>query len=144
MQVDWVRAGQYPATGTYESCVYDATGVVNFRNASWLADVPTGSGLTIQTRTALDNPSTWSAWSTAINAASVASATLNNPSGRYFQYRLNFTSSSLIQSAELRQIHVNYFGPTSIDVTPARPTVNPGATQQFTAAVTDGTNPIPG
>ena len=139
MQVDWIRGGQYPATGQFQSCVYDATGVVNFSNMSWVADVPTGSGLTIETRTSLDG-TTWTGWTTPINAASGSSAPLTNLSGRYFQYRLNFSSANLIQSAELRDIQVNYFGPTTLDVTPASPTVNPGATQQFTATARDINN----
>ncbi len=135
MDVDWVRGGQYPAAGVYTSCVFDAGGVVNFSNANWSALVPSGSGLTIQTQTSLDN-TTWSGWSTPISAATGSTSDLTSPSGRYFQYRLNFTSN-LIQSAELQQIQVNYYGPTRLDVTPTSATISPGASQDFNAVAYD-------
>lgn len=137
MQVDWVRAGQYPTSGTYTSCAYDAGGIVNFTGLNWDATVPSGSGLTIQTQTSL-NGTTWTALTSPINMASGSSANVTTgTSGRYFRYVLNFTSSDRINTAELRQLTVNFFGPNSVTVTPASPTVNPGATQDFNATVTD-------
>jgi len=139
MQVDWIRGGQYPASGAYTSCVYDAGGVVNFSDVAWDASVPSGTGLTIQTRTSLDN-ATWSDWSSPIDARGASSGTSDSLSGRYLQYRLNYTSSSLIQTAELRQITFNYYGPTSLSVSPASVTLDPGATQSFTATARDANN----
>ncbi|HCE17445.1 MAG TPA: hypothetical protein DEQ80_06265 [Anaerolinea thermolimosa] len=139
MQVDWIRGGQYPASGSYTSCVYDAGGVVNFSDVAWDASVPSGSGLTIQRRTSLDNAS-WSNWSSPIDASAGSSDTSDSPSGRYLQYRLNYTSSSLIETAELQQITFNYFGPTGLEVSPASVTLDPGATQTFTATARDANN----
>jgi len=139
MQVDWIRGGQYPASGSYTSCTYDAGGVVNFSGVAWDASVPSGAGLTLQTRTSLDG-TTWSDWSSPIDAGTGSSGTSDSPSGRYLQYRLNYTSSSLIETAELRQISFNYYGPTSLSVSPASVTLNPGASQSFTATARDANN----
>ena len=141
MQVDWVRAGQYPTTGTFISCAYDAGGVVNFSNLSWAASVPSGSTLTIQASTSLDG-TTWSSWSSPINAASGTSSGLNIASGRYFRYQLNFGSTSRTSTAELQSITANYYGPTTLDVTPASVTMNAGTTQQFTATARDANNTV--
>jgi hypothetical protein len=132
LQVDWVRAGQYPASGVYTSCIQDAGGMVNFTTMNVDSSVPSGSGLVVETRTLGDQVGAqWSAWA-ALNGSQIAS-----PSGRYLQYRLNYTSASRMSSAEVRSVGVNYYGPTVMVVTPNNVQLDPGVQQQFTAEARD-------
>jgi hypothetical protein len=132
MRVDWVRAGQYPASGVYTSCIQDAGGMVNFTTMNVDSSVPSGSGLVVETRTLGDQVGAqWSAWA-ALNGSQIAS-----PSGRYLQYRLNYTSASRMSSAEVRSVGVNYYGPTVMVVTPNNVQLDPGVQQQFTAEARD-------
>ena len=130
MMVDWARAGIYPTTGSYVSCVQDALGTVNFSTVAPVTSVPTGSGLTIETRTSNDGIA-WSSYQ------AITGSTINSPSGRYLQYRLSFTSSTQFVSAEVQQLRFNYFGPSAVQISPTNPTVNPGATRQFTVQTVD-------
>ncbi|NJN97861.1 MAG: glycoside hydrolase family 16 protein [Anaerolineales bacterium] len=45
MQVDWVRAGVYPSSGTYTSCIQDAGEVVNWTTLIREVDLPTDTSL---------------------------------------------------------------------------------------------------
>ena len=131
MQVDWVRAGQYAtSSGEYISCAEDAGGIVNWTTLNPTADIPTGVALTYQTRTSLDGTS-WSSWQ------SLSGNTIVSPSGRYFQYRAAFTTTSPLVTPELRAVQVNYYGPNVIQFTPASATLNPGATQAFVGQPVD-------
>jgi hypothetical protein len=101
MWVDWVRAGVYPATGSYVSCVQDVGSTTTFRSVNAVTNIPNGSGLTIETRTST-NGTTWSDY------APVSGGTILSPAGRYLQYRLSFTSNT-ISSAEVQALYF-YFG----------------------------------
>jgi hypothetical protein len=129
MFVDWVRAGVYPASGSYVSCVQDAGGTVNFSSVEAVTSIPAGSGLTIETRTS-NNGLSWSDWAVATGGV------ISNPSGRYLQYRLNFTSNNLA-SAEVSQLRFNYYGPYTLLVSPSSVTLDPGLTQAFTVQAFD-------
>jgi hypothetical protein len=139
MQVDWVRAGQYPATGSYESCVQDAGGMANFSVMNVTSSVPSGAGLVVETRTMADTTgATWSPW-TPISGNQV-----NSPSGRYFQYRLVYSGNQM-NTAEVQSVGVNYYGPSELVVNPNSVTLDPGATQQFTVTAEDANgDPVTG
>jgi hypothetical protein len=90
LQADWVRVANYPPSGTFLSSVFDAGRAATWGTASWVATVPSGTTLTVQTRSG-NTPtpdSTWSAWSAVSNGGTVSS-----PAGQYLQYRLVFTTT---------------------------------------------------
>lgn len=129
-EVDWVRAGTYPATGSYVSCVQDGGGIVNWTNLSAVSDLPAGTLATFQTRTSVDG-SSWSSWT------SVNGGTISSPSGRYFQYQVDLSTSDVTQSPEVQQVSLSYFGPDMVVVTPAPAILDPAAAQQFSAQAYD-------
>jgi hypothetical protein len=128
--VDWVRGGVYPTNGTYTSCASDAGGIVNWTTLSSVLNNPAGTSASFETRTSV-NGTTWSSW------AAVSGGNISNPSGRYFQYRANLSTTDVVVSPEVQQVSVSYFGPNSIVMTPTTVALNPGATQQFTAQAYD-------
>jgi hypothetical protein len=77
------------------------------------------------------NGTTWSSW------AAVSGGNISNPSGRYFQYRANLSTTDVVVSPEVQQVSLSYFGPNSIAITPTTVALNPGATQQFTTQAYD-------
>ncbi|MBK8797560.1 MAG: PKD domain-containing protein [Anaerolineales bacterium] len=143
LQVDWVRAGQYPAQGVYTSCVQDAGQIANWPQMTVTATVPVDTGALAETRTSVDGV-TWSSW-TAVSG-SIASGqnllTPASPSGRYWQARFTLTSSDPLNSPEIGALNIAYFGPTSLALAPPSATLNPGAAQPFVATVRDGNNAI--
>lgn len=129
--VDWVRAGYYTSSGEYVSNVRDAGGVVNWTTLVSATTQPENTALAIETRTSVTG-SAWSAWQP------LTGTQINSPSGRYFQYRVLFTTSTTARSPEVSQVVVNYFGPSTVQV--GNVTLDPGATQQFTAQAYDANN----
>lgn len=131
---DWVRAGQYAPTATWTSCVEDAGGIVNWSTLTAAQSTPDGTAVAIRTRTSLDN-TTWSDWS-----APLTSTLITSPSGRYFQYQVDLSTSTMLRSPELQSVVVNYYGVDTVRVAPAPATVDPGASQQFTVQAYDINN----
>ena len=138
--VDWVRAGVYPSSGQYTSCVLDAGQIVNWSQATVTATILAQTGASLETRTSVDG-ATWSSWAPAGTIGNgVSVLTPSSPSGRYLQYRLTLTSSDPIHSPEVAALSFSYFGPSSLVVAPAAATLNPGASQQFAATAYDSNN----
>jgi hypothetical protein len=90
LQVDWIRYGGYLTSGTLTSSVYDAGQLAHWASATWTATLPTGTTLTVQTRSGntATPDATWSPYQTVINGGAVAS-----PAGRYIQYVVTFTTT---------------------------------------------------
>ena len=101
MQVDWVRAGAYPSTGTYTSCVLDAGGNALWQSFNQGVDLPNGTALALQTRTSSDGAA-WSDWSPAVDGQ------ISSPAGRFLQYQLTLSTTNPLVSPELRDITFNY------------------------------------
>ncbi len=74
--------------GTFVSGVLDAQAMVNWHEAFWHAQVPSGSKLVVSVRTGstLEPDKTWSDWSTVASKGQVRG------SSRYIQYKLEMTS----------------------------------------------------
>jgi hypothetical protein len=89
LRLDWIRTAGYAARGTLASRVLDAPAMVTWDRATWRADVPAGTTLTVQVRigsTARPDAS-WSGWQTLSGPGARVPG-----SSRYLQYRLTLTS----------------------------------------------------
>jgi hypothetical protein len=78
-------------SGIFTAVVFDATRQATWGLVNWTASVPSGTTLTVETRsgnTATPDGS-WSAWVAASNGQTVSS-----PAARYLQYRVKLTSTS--------------------------------------------------
>ncbi|MDW8326717.1 MAG: PKD domain-containing protein, partial [Anaerolineales bacterium] len=139
IQVDWVRAGQYPLGGGYLSCVQDAGGVVNWSEFTVSSTVPVSTSLSYRTRTSVDG-TVWSDWSEPLTGTLITS-----PSGRYLQYQVEFSNTTPLRSPELQQVVLRYLGPASMSISPNSVVLDPGASQQFTAQAFDSNSrPVTG
>lgn len=118
MNVDWARVGQYATGGSYTSCIYDAGQTAPWGVLTLDADAPAGAGIVAQTRTSPDGVN-WSAW-TPVSGNVIAS-----PAARYFQYRLDLSTSNVLQSPEVRQVNVQFAGPTPTPTNTPLPTDTP-------------------
>jgi hypothetical protein len=135
--VDWVRAGAYAAQGSYTSCVLDAGDTVNWSRLAIDTEIPEGASVSIESRTSPDGLS-WSTWdvnSVALDGESML--TLDNPGGRYFQYRVILHSTSALDTPEVRSIAVNHFAAQHLRVNPAKAFLAPQQQVQFRAEVLD-------
>ena len=83
------RLGAPGVKGTYESPVFDASGVARWGRVRWQGD-----GVTLQTRSgnSLRPDSSWSDWSPAISDAS--GSPVASPNARYLQYRAELTGAA--------------------------------------------------
>ena len=88
--VDWMRMTPYASSGTYTSKVFDATTSRPWGTATWTAEAPAGTTLTVQVRTGNTSTpgSTWSAWRTISTSGASIAAT-----SRYIQYRVVLAAS---------------------------------------------------
>ena len=135
--VDWVRAGAYAAQGSYTSSVLDAGEVVNWSRIALSAEIPEDAEIVVETRTSYDG-AVWSDWSAGSVAGSGASTlSMDNPGGRYAQYRVDLRSASALFSPELLSLELFTFGAKSLRANPDKAFVNPGQQMQFSADVLD-------
>lgn len=118
MNVDWARVGQYPTSGSYTSCIFDAGQSAPWGTLAADAVTPAGTGVIVYTRTSNDAAS-WSEW------APVSGNVIASPAARYLQYRLDFASSNVMQSPEVRQVSVQFSGPTPTPTNTPLPTNTP-------------------
>ncbi|NJN98415.1 MAG: hypothetical protein HC875_32150, partial [Anaerolineales bacterium] len=100
---DWVRWNQYPASGTFTGCPIDAGQSVPWSTFYWNGITPTGTGVSVETRTSLDGTN-WSAWSAASSAGNFA---ITSPAGRYLQYRLSLSTTDAMRSPQINDITVS-------------------------------------
>ncbi len=95
-------------SGTLISSVHDTgPGMYDFGTISWSSDEPSGTGLTIETRTSPDGNS-WSDWEEANDGGEVQS-----PVDRYIQYRASFQTSEGQNTPVLNEIDINYYVDTN-------------------------------
>ncbi len=138
MQVDWVRAGAYPSSGSYTSCALDAGANVTWQTVSQVSDIPSGTGVSVQTRTSSDGVN-WSNWAAVLGNA------VTSPAGRFLQYRLDLSSTNAFLSPEVRQVSLAYgsgqAGPTNTPLPTSTNTPLPTSTN--TALPTSTNTPLP-
>lgn len=135
--VDWVRAGAYATQGSYLSCVFDAGELVNWSRIALSANIPQGTSVTVETRTSQDG-AIWSGWYTAgVSESGASTLSMVNPGGRYFQYRVRLSSTSVMDTPEVEFVEAFYFGAQKLRVNPAVAYVNPLDQKQFNAETLD-------
>jgi hypothetical protein len=88
--VDWMRMTAYSASGVYTSAVKDFGGPVTLDSASWLADLPQGTGVTVAVRTgATPTPdASWKPWTTLATPGSKIGGV-----AQFAQYKLTLTTT---------------------------------------------------
>ncbi|MEO8216511.1 MAG: N,N-dimethylformamidase beta subunit family domain-containing protein [Acidobacteriota bacterium] len=136
--VDWLRMSEFPASGTFQSRVFDGGVTALWKQLSWTSVLPAGTALSIGYRVG-DTPVPDASW-TAF-APVPASGSSIDASGRYFQYQADLSTTDTLVSPELQNVSVTWSQnglvliPTSTALTasPNPSTFNQDVT--FTAAV---------
>ena len=95
---DWGRT----LGGTFTSATFDAGKASNWLDASWVATVPAGTNLIVETSSSTDG-TTWSDWIPVVNGGKVAS-----PAGRFLRYRLVLISDEAGDSPDLTSISFDW------------------------------------
>ena len=93
--------------GTYDSAVHDAGLPSRWGMINWIADLPKGASVALQTRTGnvAEPDATWSAWSHVYTGTS--GQPIASPPARYIQYRATLKGTAA-SSPALRQVTVAY------------------------------------
>lgn len=133
LTLDWLNVVNYPTTtGTYQSCsINSGTSGAVWGTISYTTNLPSGTSLTVETRTSTDN-STWTAWSSSITSGS----TIPSTAGQYIQYLISLTGTTT-NTPELDDVTVAWAAPATPTPTPtATPTSTPAATPTPTPALT--------
>jgi hypothetical protein len=104
-QADWVRVNSYPSTGTFTSSVFNALSAVTWNTASWTATLPSGTTITVQTRTGntATPDNSWSAWTSVANGGAISS-----PAGQYVQYRVILSTADPTVTPTLTDITLTW------------------------------------
>ena len=106
LSLDWLRLSPYPASGTFDSRVFDAGAgqSVDWGALSWNSSTPSGTGIAISVRTG-DTPTpdgTWSAFTP------IASSGGDIPgSSRYVQYRAALSTTDPNLTPTLNDVTIN-------------------------------------
>jgi hypothetical protein len=101
--------GGYASDGTYLSPVLDATQVSRFGRIQLHGLLPTGTKLTVATRSGnvkdSDSPG-WSSWTNDVDAEEFLP--VRSPAARFLQYRLTFSTTDINQSPMVNHVDVAY------------------------------------
>ncbi len=94
--------------GTYQSVVHDAGIQAKWGTLTWGANMPSGAGINLQTRSG-DVPrpdASWSGWSAPLTVP--AGQTVTSPPARYIQYQALLTGGSGPVAPHLRDVTLYY------------------------------------
>ncbi|MFQ3548327.1 MAG: SpoIVB peptidase S55 domain-containing protein [Armatimonadota bacterium] len=111
--------------GSYISAVYDTKSISNWGQISWMAIVPDGSNVTLQTRTGdIAQPdSTWSDWSSEYT--NPIGEKIKENQARYIQYKVNMKANGSNESPKLSAVNITYLtansAPTVSITQPSKP-----------------------
>jgi hypothetical protein len=137
LSVDWLGLLPEPASGTFESRVFDATSAHAFWNTLTPTDaIPTNTAIAFDTRTGntLVPDDTWSAYQPV-----GANGAIQSPMARYMQYRATMSSADGTHTPSLDKVEATYdvdetAPPASIDGVAVAGTT---ATVSFSSAASD-------
>ena len=104
LTVDWIHISPFSTAGTFTSRVFDSGGDASWHVASWSADSPVGTTVTLAVRTGNTNPPdvTWGAFTPMVNGGSVGS------SSRFIQYQATLGTSDQAVTPVLRDVSIDY------------------------------------
>jgi len=105
-------ADRFATKGTLTSKVLDADQITNWGRIRWNATVPTGTKLTITTRSGNvenDESDAWEAWSPETDATSPQQILSTN--ARFLQYRLTFETTIPDATPTLRSVEITRIDP---------------------------------
>ena len=106
LSVDWLRMSPYPASGTFDSRVFDAGAgqSVNWGALTWSSATPSGTDLAMSVRTG-NTPTPDGSWS---DFAPIGSSGGDIPgTSRFVQYRAVLNSSDSTKTPALNDVTVN-------------------------------------
>ncbi len=89
VSVGWLRMSPYPATGSFDSRIFDAGGTSSFGAVTWSAEVPAGTSVAISVRAGY-SPAPDASWSPF--APIPAPGAPAGVAGRYAQYRADLAT----------------------------------------------------
>ena len=101
---DWLRMSPYPASGTFDSRVFDAGQTADWGALSWNSATPSGTGIAISVRTG-NSPipdETWSAFTPMTSGGDIPH------SSRYVQYRAELSSTDPGRTPTLTDVSISY------------------------------------
>jgi hypothetical protein len=104
--VDWLGRGPLPSTGDYLSPVHDAgDSRVVWGTLTAAADTPSGTALTIQTRSgnSATPDASWSAYQSL-----GAGGAIQSPSARYIQYKATLSTATEHVTPSLNRVDITY------------------------------------
>jgi hypothetical protein len=99
----WYEVTEYLPSGWIESSILDTDSDPCWSSFSWAADIPQGCGVSFQFRSSNDS-SAMGEWSQEYSSPSVLSGLV----GRFFQYRLNLSSSDPVHSPVISSVELNW------------------------------------
>ena len=103
LQASWVRVADYASTGTFTSASFDAGQNVTWQMVDWTASVPTGTTMQVEISVSNSDTTGGSNWTQVVDGQS-----LTGVAGRYFRYRVIFTTTDPSLSAVLEDIVFTY------------------------------------
>ncbi len=119
LSVDWLRMSPYPASGTFDSRVFDAGSgqSVNWGALTWNSATPSGTGIAMSVRTG-NTPTPDGTWSAFTPIATSGGDIPGNT--RYVQYRAVLSTTDPNLTPTLSEVTVNGAGdipPTAVNDT---------------------------
>ncbi|HEY6978536.1 MAG TPA: T9SS type A sorting domain-containing protein [Chitinophagaceae bacterium] len=137
--VDWIRVSPYASSGNFESRVFDGGSQRSWGVASWTADVPAGTALSLFVRTGNTSTpdGTWTNYSPISNGEEAGAIS------QYIQYRADFSASNQDLTPVLKDFEINCSDASEPNITtqPQSQTACPGSGVTFSSAATGA--PIP-
>jgi hypothetical protein len=110
LSVDWIHLSPYPASGTFDSRVFDAGQQVDWNALSWTADTPAGTRVALSVRTG-NTPTPDGSWS-GFNLVGSSGGSIGGNS-RYLQYRVELSSSDQDRTPTLSDVTASYAADTT-------------------------------
>jgi hypothetical protein len=124
----------YADKGTYTSSLLDASQISRFGKIQLHGTLPTGTALTVATRSGnVKEPleKGWSNWSAEIPATEFVQ--VNSPPARFLEYRLTFSSNAGKSTPMVENVNIAYQTPNLPPVVKSVKIINPAAPDQGNA-----------
>ena len=112
IDITWWRVFGYSSAGSLISCILDTEGDSDWGDLSWIADVPTATGLGVAMRSSWD-VNDMGEWSDTVTTCPVDLSTLVSNNDRFIQYCVTMESQNWIDSPVLEQLQISW-NPLSI------------------------------